>query len=86
MIIACAFTLGGLSYLLFILLYNLILHLPKSSYHLDYKNELDYDNDLYYYDEIDYKNKIYKKDLKNIKVTSIFIIIVYFTYLKLLYS
>jgi hypothetical protein len=51
MIILASFTLGGLLYLLFILLYNLISYLPNTSLHLDYKGESDHDTEL---DELEY--------------------------------
>jgi hypothetical protein len=51
MIILASFTLGGLLYLLFILLYNLISYLPNTSLHLDYKGELEHDTEL---DELEY--------------------------------
>ena len=75
MIIACSFILGVLLYLLFILLYNLIVHVSKLSYSVDHDDISDYYNNLYYYGEIDYNNKIYKKDLKIIKIISIIVVV-----------
>ena len=71
MIIVTSFILGWLLYLLFILLYNFILHLSKASAYLEYDTELDY------------THIIHTKKIKYIKIT---IILISSTYLYIYIS